>query len=154
MQILWGKGLSLPSPHCCYTWPQVFHVTVRFQRGWWLFASPFLYTASHSTCLLPCKSSLAEVFHSLFFPTLHLHLVFPSCAGLLRWLLNADGGEAVLFMWPVLPREAVDVRIIMPFQTDCLSHWNVTSTDRAQASAYVCGHMCEAGSAVRWTEPR
>lgn len=57
-------------------------------------------------------------------------------------------------MWPVLPREAVDVRIIMPFQTDCLSHWNVTSTDRAQASAYVCGHMCEAGSAVRWTEPR
>lgn len=116
-----------------------------FHRGWWWSASPSSYPASHSACLLPWKSSLAEVSQSLYFPTLHLHPVFPSCAGLLRWLPDADGGEAVLFIWPVLFREAVDVRIIKPFQTDCLSHWSVTSTDRAQGSVCVHAHVWGVG---------
>lgn len=38
----------------------------------------------------------------------------------------------------------------MPFQTDRLSHWSVTSTDRVQGSVCVCVHV---RPGVRWTEP-
>lgn len=136
MQILWGKGLSLLSSHCCYDWPQCYPLQwdSRQDDGGLHHIPPAFYPAK------------VKDIPQLFFPHPPASTCrIASCFSLVCWAAEMTPQCWLwrgCFIWSILFREAINVRIIMPFQTDCLSHWSITSTDRTQRKMCVC--MCAA----------
>lgn len=157
-----GERPSTASPSlllCCWTGLGVSHC--EFPKRLMIVCVPLPVSCNNLHLPFTLQILSGKGILSPFIPTLHLHSISPFipclCAGLQRRLPDADGGEVGLFIWPVLFGEAVDVRIIMPFQADRLSYRSVTSTDRAQGSACACTRVCACAhvrQGALWTEPR